>query len=132
MSTPTCLADCSYVFIGCSRGRDASSAAEAFEKQAGNRLGRDSSGLLTPTSPFTMSPFATPMSEKGYIPDLALGPSATEMEQTIFDVGAPFSPFHYQLRKVSSPKTRADGRGGEYRTSRKRFTSSSERTFTDG
>ncbi|ORX37775.1 hypothetical protein BD324DRAFT_641879 [Kockovaella imperatae] len=90
-----------YIFIGCSRGRDASAAAEAFEKLAGNRLGRDSSGLLTPTSPFTMSPFATPLSEKNhFIPDLSLGPSAAEMEQTIFDVGAPFSPFHYQLRKA--------------------------------
>ena len=92
----------SYVFIGCSRSRDASVAAAAFELQAGNRLGQGHTGLLTPTSPLNMSPFATPMMEKLMnIPDFSLPPSVNDMEQTIFDVGATFSPFHYQLRKVS-------------------------------
>ncbi len=39
------------------------------------------------------------------IPNFSLGPSAVEksqvaLESTIHDVGAPLSPFHYQLRKV--------------------------------
>lgn len=64
---------------------------------------------MTPTSPFNMtSPFSTPALEatKMAIPDFSLGPSAMVhkpiegFQQTIHDVGAPLSPFHYQLRKV--------------------------------
>lgn len=36
------------------------------------------------------------------MPELVLGPSATQATQTIFEVGAPLSPFHYHLRKVGS------------------------------
>lgn len=34
------------------------------------------------------------------MPELVLGPSAAQATQTIFEVGAPLSPFHYHLRKV--------------------------------
>ena len=94
----------SYVFLGCSRQRDAIASAKAFEVEAGNRLGQGQGGLLTPSSPFSTSHSVDPMSMT--IPDFNLGPSALEKsqhgyEQTIYDVGAPLSPFHYQLRKVS-------------------------------
>ncbi|ORY34834.1 hypothetical protein BCR39DRAFT_476586 [Naematelia encephala] len=96
-----------YVFLGCSRQRDATASAKAFEVEAGNRIGQGKGGLMTPTSPFTIS-FEAPglYDKKMSIPDLVLGPSAyTETDdapyqQTIRDVGAPLSPFHYQLRKA--------------------------------
>jgi betaine lipid synthase len=118
-----------YVFLGCSRQRDASAASKAFEMEAGSRVGVGQGGLLTPISPFlttanmggAASPFASPSLDKTMAmssivpPDFSLGPSAMEKadrykgvpegeyewEQTIRDVGAPLSPFHYQLRKVS-------------------------------
>jgi betaine lipid synthase len=43
-----------YVFLGCSRRRDASAAVKSFETQAGNRVGQGQGGLLTPLSPFTI------------------------------------------------------------------------------
>lgn len=93
----------SYVFLGCSRQRDASASAKSFTLEAGNRLGQSDLGLLTPTSPFTNSPSISgspsPMLE---MPELVLGPSATQATQTIFEVGAPLSPFHYHLRKVGT------------------------------
>jgi hypothetical protein len=84
---------------------------------------------MTPTSPFTNPIMGSPSIEmmrsgngngnanaKGTngVPDFfSLGPSVlspgqsalngqTMLEQTIHDVGAPLSPFHYHLRKVSS------------------------------
>jgi betaine lipid synthase len=98
-----------YIFLGCSRQRDASAAAKAFEVEAGNTLGQGKGGLLTPNSPFTTSPWpGTPAMEKmmSIVPaEFSLGPSALEQgegwTQSIRDVGAPLSPFHYQLRKVS-------------------------------
>lgn len=112
-----------YVFLGCSRQRDASAASKAFEFEAGSRIGMGQGGLLTPVSPFLTntggsSPFASPNLDKTMAmssvipPEFSLGPSAMEgtnrykgvqhgeWEQTIRDVGAPLSPFHYQLRKV--------------------------------
>lgn len=90
-----------YVFLGCSRQRDASASAKSFTLEAGNRLGQSDLGLLTPTSPFTNSPSVfgspSPMLE---MPELVLGPSAAQATQTIFEVGAPLSPFHYHLRKA--------------------------------
>lgn len=87
--------------MGCSRQRDASASAKSFTLEAGNRLGQSDLGLLTPTSPFTNSPSVfgspSPMLE---MPELVLGPSAAQATQTIFEVGAPLSPFHYHLRKV--------------------------------
>jgi hypothetical protein len=79
----------SYIFLGCSRQRDATTAARAFEA-AGNKLGVGNGGLLTPSSPYTAPTM-------GHVPTLSLEPGYTE---TIHDVGAPLSPFHYQLRKV--------------------------------
>lgn len=106
----TTLADSSYIFLGCSRQRDATAAARAFEIEAGNRLGQGRGGLLTPSSPFTMSPLSTP-DKLGAVPEMTLGPAALqiavaenaaegEYTQTLFEAGAPLSPFHYQLRKV--------------------------------
>lgn len=99
--------DTSYVFLGCSRSRDATTHAKAFEIEAGNKLGQGNGGLLTPSSPFTVSPFssANVFDKSMSIPDLSLGPAMEEKEgysQTLFDAGAPLSPFHYQLRKVRS------------------------------
>lgn len=93
----------SYVFLGCSRQRDASASAKSFTLEAGNRLGQSDLGLLTPTSPFANSPsiFGSP-SPMLEMPELVLGPSATQATQTIFEVGAPLSPFHYHLRKVGT------------------------------
>ena len=69
---------------------------------------------MTPSSPYTIhspnipsSPNQT--SRTTSIPDFfSLGPSVMEkrggedgMRQTLYDAGAPLSPFHYQLRKVS-------------------------------
>lgn len=103
----------SYVFLGCSRARDATVLAKAFEVEAGNSLGRGQGGLLTPSSPFITSPWAKAGVDGKFenIEELSIGPSAVGMavagrreslglEQTIYDVGAPLSPFHYQLRKV--------------------------------
>jgi betaine lipid synthase len=43
----------------------------------------------------------------GAVPEITLGPAAIERAvaegeytQTLFEAGAPLSPFHYQLRKV--------------------------------
>lgn len=102
----------SYVFLGCSRARDATAASRTFETEAGNRLGQTDTGLLTPISPFS-SPWPGTSNngspEKWHqVPELELGPGMmsnsekVEMQQTINHVGAPLSPFHYQLRKVSS------------------------------
>lgn len=99
-----------YIFLGCSRRRDATLAAKAFEVEAGNKIGMGQGGLLTPVSPFasTTSPAMSPMITPGFTagPDFfSLGPSAMDSgkegyQQTIEDTGAPLSPFHYQLRKV--------------------------------
>ncbi|WOO81404.1 uncharacterized protein LOC62_03G004932 [Vanrija pseudolonga] len=97
-----------YVFLGCSRQRDASAASRAFEIEAGNHLGQGRGGLMTPTSPFsTSTPLYSP--DLKTIPELTIGPSALERaqaalengthQQTIYEAGAPLSPFHYQLRK---------------------------------
>jgi betaine lipid synthase len=95
-----------YVFLGCSRRRDATAALKTFEVDAGNRVGQGKGGLMTPLSPFAMKAEGSP------VPDFfSLGPSAMPTpglipnekegyEQTIHEVGAPLSPFHYQLRKV--------------------------------
>ncbi|WVQ75099.1 hypothetical protein IAR50_004708 [Cryptococcus sp. DSM 104548] len=93
-----------YVFLGCSRQRDASNAAKSFAIEAGNHLGQSKHGLLTPTSPFTIVPIPSPRMVSGSptweVPELKLGPSAaTRKEERIVDVGAPLSPFHYHLRK---------------------------------
>lgn len=107
----------SYIFLGCSRQRDATNASRAFEMEAGNRLGQGKGGLMTPTSPFR-SPQYSP-TKMGSIPDLTIGPAALErakamdvetgvggvgegeiMTQTLYEAGAPLSPFHYQLRKA--------------------------------
>lgn len=77
------------------------------------------------------------------MPELVLGPSATQATQTIFEVGAPLSPFHYHLRKVGSlfylvflfywmAKADRDGRRGGYLTLKKKSTSNLGLTFTDG
>jgi betaine lipid synthase len=91
-----------YVFLGCSRRRDASAAVKSFETQAGNRVGQGQGGLLTPLSPFTI---VEGKEQPSPIPDFfSLGPSMMEKEgyvQSIHEAGAPLSPFHYQLRKVS-------------------------------
>lgn len=99
-----------YIFLGCSRRRDASTAAKTFELEAGNKIGMGQGGLLTPLSPFSapspVASFATSPTMKGDPDFFSLGPSALEKDgyvQTIEDVGAPLSPFHYQLRKVSNP-----------------------------
>jgi betaine lipid synthase len=88
-----------YVFLGCSRNRDVSTNTKAFHEEAGSSVGMNQGGLLTPVSPFMKN---TPSSAE--LPDFfTLGPSMLEskgLEQTIVDMGAPLSPFHYQLRKV--------------------------------
>ncbi len=75
--------------------------------EAGNRLGQGRGGLLTPSSPFSVSPMSSP-EKLGAVPEITLGPAAIERAvaegeytQTLFEAGAPLSPFHYQLRKVS-------------------------------
>jgi betaine lipid synthase len=94
-----------YIFLGCSRSRDATAAAQAFEREAGNKLGQGRGGLLTPLSPFTTSPWS-PADKGAMAPpeEFSLGPSVIAHKgwtESIRDVGAPLSPFHYQLRKVS-------------------------------
>lgn len=135
-----------YIFLGCSRQRDASAAAKAFEMEAGNRLGLGRGGLLTPTSPFTMNPLSTPQMEKtmSIVPaEFSLGPSAMERAgwtQSIQDVGAPLSPFHYQLRKVSfASRTLCQAysqlitnRDGEFHILKRRYMSSSGLIYTAG
>lgn len=83
---------------------------------------------MTPTSPFNM-PFSPALKA---IPDFTLGPAVEGFQQTIHDVGAPLSPFHYQLRKVGHLYGQAECSPGEYPISRRRSTSSSEPTSTDG
>lgn len=95
----------SYVFLGCSRSRDATSSAKAFEVEAGNKLGQGNGGLLTPASPFIIDPLESPsiFGRRASIPDFSLGPAMQSKDgysQTLFEAGAPLSPFHYQLRKV--------------------------------
>ncbi|OCF42021.1 betaine lipid synthase [Kwoniella heveanensis CBS 569] len=97
-----------YVFLGCSRARDATANLKAFTQEAGNYKGQTTGGLLTPLSPFGTPPISPEMFG---MPALDLGPSVvkgvnvnsgddeTEMNQTLYDVGAPLSPFHYHLRK---------------------------------
>ena len=101
-----------YIFLGCSRRRDASTASKSFEVEAGNTIGMGQNGLLTPLSPFSapspMTTFGGSPSMKGDPDFFSLGPSAMASEkegyvQTIEDVGAPLSPFHYQLMKVCPP-----------------------------
>lgn len=55
-----------------------------------------------------MSPLATP-DKLGAVPEMTLGPAALQLAaaetdgeytQTLFEAGAPLSPFHYQLRKA--------------------------------
>ncbi|WRT69634.1 uncharacterized protein IL334_006623 [Kwoniella shivajii] len=99
-----------YVFVGCSRGRDASLTLQSFKEDAGNQKGLNNAGLLTPISPFGNPPFPSP--DTFSMPNLDLGPSAVKpylelrendqvvMEQTLVDAGAPLSPFHYHLKKA--------------------------------
>lgn len=91
-----------YVFLGCSRRRDVSTHTKAFLEDAGSSVGLNQGGLLTPISPFMKISAPTDPAD---LPDFfTLGPSMLEakgLEQTIMDMGAPLSPFHYQLRKVS-------------------------------
>jgi len=142
------LADrCSYVFLGCSRQRDASAAAKAFEIEAGSKVGIGKGGLMTPiSSPLDSNfNFAGKAAGRMYIPDFSLGPSLLEngangLEQTIHEVGAPLSPFHYQLRKVSPSTGVPVGnrlklvvhRPGGYRTWKRRYISSSGLTSMAG
>jgi betaine lipid synthase len=97
-----------YVFLGCSRRRDVSINTKAFHEEAGSSVGINQGGLLTPVSPFMK---ISPPSTTADLPDFfTLGPSMLEskgLEQTIVDMGAPLSPFHYQLRKVSVPVSRS-------------------------
>ena len=91
-----------YVFLGCSRRRDVSTNTKAFHEDAGSSVGINQGGLLTPVSPFMKveNPSHTAEAPEFF----SLGPSMLEskgLEQTIVDMGAPLSPFHYQLRKVS-------------------------------
>lgn len=92
---------------------------------------------MTPTSPFT-TPAMTPDLKISVIPELTIGPSALEkanaegMQMTLYDAGAPLSPFHYQLRKVGSARNEANNRPGACPTSRRRFTRSSAPTSTAG
>ena len=57
---------------------------------------------MTPVSPFMKN--SHPSSITSDLPDFfTLGPSMLQsqgLEQTIVDMGASLSPFHYQLRKV--------------------------------
>jgi len=98
-----------YVFLGCSRRRDVSINTKAFHNQAGSNVGVNQGGLMTPVSPFMK--ISHPSSITSDLPDFfTLGPSMLQsqgLEQTIVDMGAPLSPFHYQLRKVrvSVPST---------------------------
>ncbi|KAK8849633.1 hypothetical protein IAR55_004968 [Kwoniella newhampshirensis] len=86
-----------YVFLGCSRQRDATAIAKSFQVDAGNHFGQTNGGLLTPTSPFGDPAMPSPKMTFE-MPELSLGPSL--VEQTIHEVGAPLSPFHYHLRKA--------------------------------
>lgn len=105
----------SYVFLGCSRRRDARAASHAFTIEAGNKIGQSLGGLMTPLSPFDVDPMRVLKESPTAIPDLKLGPSVLPhspsgsdggserpliWEETIQEVGAPLSPFHYQLRKA--------------------------------
>lgn len=96
-----------YVFLGCSRRRDVSTNTKAFHEEAGSSVGINQGGLLTPVSPFLkISPPSTPAELPEFF---TLGPSMLEskgLEQTIENMGAPLSPFHYQLRKVSVASSR--------------------------
>ncbi|OCF62173.1 betaine lipid synthase [Kwoniella mangroviensis CBS 10435] len=101
-----------YVFVGCSRRRDASLALESFTKEAGNQKGLNTFGLRTPISPFGTPPLSSP--DTFGMPNLDLGPSVynksdklmkgkegeIEMQETLVDAGAPLSPFHYHLKKA--------------------------------
>lgn len=131
-----------YIFLGCSRRRDVASAAKAYQVEAGNKIGMGQNGLLTPLSPFTAPSPATSLSMTSpavnAAPDFfSLGPSALEKDgyvQTIEDVGAPLTPFHYQLRKVStlSKGAQLTSRTGGFRTWRKRYMNRSELISTVG
>lgn len=87
----------SYIFLGCSRLRNVSHTTKIFEERAGNCVGQGQGGLMTP-----VSPFAKPSGgrELEMPPTLTLDAEDTELQETLHDVGAPKSPFHYQLRKV--------------------------------
>jgi len=90
-----------YVFLGCSRRRDVSINTKSFHEEAGSNVGINQGGLLTPASPFTKIPSPSATAD---LPEFfTLGPSMLDgkgLQQTIVDMGAPLSPFHYQLRKV--------------------------------
>nr|XP_018260370.1 betaine lipid synthase [Kwoniella dejecticola CBS 10117]OBR82528.1 betaine lipid synthase [Kwoniella dejecticola CBS 10117] len=100
-----------YVFIGCSRRRDASTTLQSFTQEAGNQKGLNNAGLLTPVSPFPTPPLSSPEAFN-MMETLDLGPSAYKadimrgnndqivMQQTLVDAGAPLSPFHYHLKKA--------------------------------
>ena len=129
-----------YIFLGCSRSRDASKSLKSFEVEAGNILGQGRGGLMTPTSPF-MSPHLGSMTSVVPV-EFSLGPSVIQgkegLTESIRDVGAPLSPFHYQLRKVSPCTDFLAGnrahidRGGEYRILRRRSMNNSEHIYTAG
>ncbi|WWC92743.1 uncharacterized protein L201_007702 [Kwoniella dendrophila CBS 6074] len=100
-----------YVFLGCSRQRDASSTLRSFKQEAGNQKGLNNAGLLTPISPFGTPPLTSP--DTFNVPNLDLGPSAYGkpelqsgkqdeiiLQQTLVDAGAPLSPFHYHLKNA--------------------------------
>ena len=125
-----------YVLLGCSRQRDASKAQSAYERDAGNVVGKSQGGLLTPVSPFGK----TNPEEAPVVPEyFSLGPGAIESGEwrvSIGDASALLSPFHYQLLKVRC-KIRniipfAHHRTGVFRIWRKRSTKASERTYMAG
>lgn len=90
----------SYIFLGCSRLRNVAQTTRTFEEQAGNCVGQGLGGLMTPISPFGKADGAGGLERpSAFTLDAPLQPQ--DMEQTLCDVGAPKSPFHYQLRKVS-------------------------------
>jgi hypothetical protein len=69
---------------------------------------------MTPSSPFAH------VDEDKTIPEFSLD----GLTRTIQDVGAPLSPFHYQLKKVRPSPGQADERHGACRTWRRRYTNS--------
>jgi betaine lipid synthase len=103
-----------YIFLGCSRRRDVSSNTKSFHEEAGSTVGVGQGGLLTPVSPFMKISSSSPSTTSSSTGELdseffTLGPSMLNKDdghrkkgsqQTIVDMGAPLSPFHYQLKKV--------------------------------
>jgi hypothetical protein len=87
----------SYIFLGCSRLRNVTQTTKIFEERAGNCVGQGHGGLMTPVSPFAKPDVGRELDSP---PTLTLDADEQELEETLHDVGAPKSPFHYQLRKV--------------------------------